>query len=232
MKKISFLIFLLFASTAALFAQDTLTVYYDNNWKEITDKDAAVFYRKAYADSNNIWVTRDYYSSGQIQMTGSYKNKKMQEKQGHFTYYHENGNKLSEGNYVNDDRDGSWTTWTDDGLKKSEGSFKEDENIGVWNYYYQTGQLESTETFVNEDSSTYVRYYKNGAVCAKGCTSYGMPSGTWTYWNLAGEISFVGNYLFGQRTGEWIKYFGKTEMKVIYNFGEIEGKEFGGILRN
>jgi len=38
--------------------------------------------------------------------------------------YHANGNKKSEGNYVNGLKEGKWTEWHENGLKASEGNFK------------------------------------------------------------------------------------------------------------
>ncbi len=87
-------------------AQDTITVYYNNKWTEIEDKNKATFYRKAFLDSNKVWIAHDYYMSNKIQMVGSFKSKKCKVKDGHFVYYYENGRKSSEGNYVKNKNEG------------------------------------------------------------------------------------------------------------------------------
>ena len=110
MKRISVcLLFSWFLSNSPL-AQDTLTFYYDKNWKEIPEKNAAVFYRKAFVDDNNTWSVLDYYISDKIQMTGTFKSKSLL-KQGHFVYYYENGIKKSEGNYLNNKAEEKWCYW-------------------------------------------------------------------------------------------------------------------------
>ena len=58
-----------------LYAQDTVTVYYDKDWKEIQEKEHASYYRKAFVE-NNIWKVNDYYMSYKLQMTGTYPSKK------------------------------------------------------------------------------------------------------------------------------------------------------------
>ena len=42
-------------------ASDTLTSYFDKDWKEVRSEAQAVYYRKAYELKNKRWKVEDYY---------------------------------------------------------------------------------------------------------------------------------------------------------------------------
>lgn len=280
MKNISvyFLFFYLVLNSAQ--AQDTIIVFYDEDWKEIKNEKEAIFHRKAFKDSNNVWVAYDYYNSNNIQMVGSFKSKKCRVKQGHFVYYHENGEKSSEGTYINDKNEGIWSYWYENKQKRSVGRFLNGKNNGNWNYYYENGHKKSEGNFVNnlhigewiyydedgikkttgsflanERDGEWLYYYKSGKLKDKefyskglinkaegyfdnGTKSYsgnfeqGKPNGNWTYWNSEGRITLSGDLKNGMKDGAWIRYFSKSEMKLYYNKGVLEGKQLGGIVKN
>jgi len=256
MNKILFsLLFICIASTS-LFAQDTITIYYNKDWLEISEKNEAVFYRKAFLDNNNVWTAHDFYISNKIQMTGTYKSKKLEVKHGHFIYYYENGKKSSEGNYVDDKSEGIWSVWYDNGQKKSEGAYNDnsaegiwqywyetgekksegkclnDRKAGVWSYWYESGELESTETYTRVGSFTYEAYHENGVMRCKGNIVNDQLEGLWTYWNSEGRIFLKGDFDDGLRNGEWIRSFRESSMKLMFKDGILQGKQLGGIERS
>ena len=62
------------------------------------------------------------------------------------TYWHENGQKESEGSLIDGKKDGKWTFW--DGCcfkvhKEKEGNYKDDKKDGKWTTWYKNGQIES-----------------------------------------------------------------------------------------
>ena len=61
-------------------------------------------------------------------------------KDGKLTTWHKNGQKRSEGDYVDDKAIGKWTYWYDDGQKKSQGEFKDDKKIGKWTCWDEAGK--------------------------------------------------------------------------------------------
>ena len=95
----------------ATVAQDTITKFYNQNWKEIKNLENASFYRKFFI-SNNIYVANDYYKNGSIQMIGNYANKKGTLREGYFKYFFENGNIKSEGNYLKNEQNGKWKNFS------------------------------------------------------------------------------------------------------------------------
>jgi len=256
MNKILVSLLLIFMASTALFAQDTITIYYNKNWLEIPDKKDAVFYRKAFPDSNHVWTANDFYTSNKIQMTGTYKSKRLDVKHGHFIYYFENGNKSSEGDYVDDKSEGIWTTWYENGQKKSEGAYNDDladgiwhywyetgekksegtcindKKMGVWNYWYESGELESTETYSRAGNCTYEEFHENGVMRCKGTVVNNQVDGLWTYWNSDGRVFLKGNFRDGLKNGEWVRPFREGEMKLYFKDGVLQGKQLGGIDRS
>jgi uncharacterized protein len=253
MKKNLIGLIILITASNILPAQDTLTFYFDSKWKEISNKDEAEFYRKAFL-VNDIWTVRDYYKSNKIQMTGTFKSKKLTIKNGHFVYYYENGQKQSEGDFVNDVEVGKWTSWFESGKLKSEstfpgnsksywkywyesgelksaGKFLFNNRDNVWNFWYKNGQLESIETFKNGFLTLEKYYYKNGQMNFTGRYLNGNRNGDWTFYDADGRIYYYGSYTNGNRDGNWIRFFKEGKMQVNYSRGEIVNKEFGGMVR-
>ncbi len=60
---------------------------------------------------------------------------------GHNVFYHENGNKSSEGNMVNGKPDGYWKTYHENGVLKSEGNRKNFLLDSTWSFYDENGKL-------------------------------------------------------------------------------------------
>jgi hypothetical protein len=75
MRKVKYILLLSILSTF-VYSQDTTIVYYNHEWEEIDNKEYASFYRKSFTDSSGAHAVYDYFISGKIQMTGTYKTKK------------------------------------------------------------------------------------------------------------------------------------------------------------
>lgn len=234
--------------------QDTLTFYFDDQWNEIQNKEEAVYYRKAF-QVQEIWTVRDYFVSDTLQMTGTFKSKKLTVREGHFVYYYENGKKQSEGDYINDKHSGPWTYWYENGQKKSEGNctagnlegiwtyyfesgekksegkFIRNNRDGTWNFWYKSGKPEAVETYKVGFVTSSKLYYKNGNLNSEGEYLNGQKHGTWIFYNVDGRVYFSGKYVLGTRKGTWVRSFPDDQMTVNYEMGVVKDKEIGGIVR-
>ena len=56
------------------------------------------------------------------------------------TQFWKNGNKQSEGSYVDSLMTGKWIFWYDNGNKWSEGEYKKGKKIGKWQIWYDDGK--------------------------------------------------------------------------------------------
>lgn len=226
----SYCLFLLLVSNIT-YSQDTIRIYFDKNWNEITDKTEAVFYRKAFPGNNKMWVVNDYFISDNIQMTGSYKSGKLKIQQGLSSYYYENGHKSSEGLFAKDKKTGEWTYWFENGQKKTAGEFIADKKEGEWQYWSETGFVDTKEFFIKGVITSAAGFYENGQTRYSGEYTNGKKQGEWTSWNANGRIIFQGSYSYGLKQGEWIRYFSDGSMRLFYDNGVLEGNPLGGIVR-
>jgi antitoxin component YwqK of YwqJK toxin-antitoxin module len=79
-------------------------------------------YHKKTRDGIELVKGETYYSSGQKESEGTYKNGK---KDGKWTRWHRNGQKYSETTFKDGKYDGKYTTWYENGQKREEGTFKD-----------------------------------------------------------------------------------------------------------
>jgi len=79
-----------------------------------------------------------YYTNGQIEMTGAYKEG---ERDGYWIYYYENGNVWSEGSYKKGKNEGKRLTYFENGKLRYEAYYKDNERVGIWKFYDQAGNL-------------------------------------------------------------------------------------------
>jgi len=149
MKRIFILVFASY-HFALSFCQDSIYIYYNSNWQEVKPVDTFSYYRKLNK-SDNLWFVRDYYSNGDIQMTGSFKNKSCTKKEGDFKYYYFSGLTKSEGKFSNNKKVGHWINYYENGNKDVESDFFYDKYDGQRKWYFENGQLAAEETYKNNE---------------------------------------------------------------------------------
>jgi protein TonB len=149
------------------------TMYFNQNWEQSTEQDAH-YYRIVFTDTaagSFRFLVKDYYLSGQIQMTGTYKSIRPDNKDGHFIYYYDNGQQQRDcyyrentltgtlrewypsgqqknvQQYKNGLLDGSYKTWREDGSLKMEARYVKGEKNGNFKTYYENGQLTRNDLY-------------------------------------------------------------------------------------
>jgi Uncharacterized protein conserved in bacteria len=94
----------------------------------------------------------------------------MGKKEGNWTQWYDNGQKIYEGNYKDLDKwgdpqlDGLYTGWYDNGEKRSYGTYKVGEKDGKWTYWYNNGQKMDEEIYKNGELITEKKWNKDGSV--------------------------------------------------------------------
>jgi len=205
MKKLLF-VGLMLMCVNELMAQtnDTITIYYDAEWKKIDSKEGASFYGKVFKGGDGLWEARDYYLDGVLQMKGTYLDELRTKKQGAFEYYHENEQLSARGVYEDGEKEGLWTYWYENGQLKSKGSNIKGNANGVWIYWDETGELKS-----------------------KGSSIKGDENGVWTYWYEDGKIRRESNFKGGKFDGELRTYWenGTLKRHDVYESGKLKKGE-------
>jgi hypothetical protein len=87
----------------------------------------------------------------------------------------DNGQKKSEGNYLDGKMTDKWIEWHDNGQKKSEGNYLNDKKTGKWIELHDNGQKESEGNY-HDGKKYWEENYQNGI-----CVSYGPPSESLLY---------------------------------------------------
>ncbi|MCE1198028.1 MAG: hypothetical protein LWW85_03575 [Marinilabiliales bacterium] len=258
MKRFIFCFGVLWMLHLSLQAQDTLTVYYDKDWKVISDRSIASFYRKASKNHDKTWTVNDYFISGKLQMSGQFKSKKFDDKFGRFVYYFENGQKKSAGEFVKNKEEGEWKSWHENGQLLGQGMMTKGHENGEWNFWYDTGEKSSNGQYVNGlKEGDWSVYYKNGKLkevsrFTKGhmetCNGYseiGQKDFTgvakpktdlevWSYWNTDGKMFYQGCYKGKYKVGRWVRYTenGDSLIYLYDNNGKLLNSIPGRIAKN
>lgn len=144
-------------------------VFYDKDWKEISDEDPAVYYRIGRQDSLDRWQgpIRDHFKNGDIQMKGSYQNSL---RHGVFIYYTDRGTYTSAGRYDKGRSVGKWEFFHWNGKLKSE-SFHGDR------FFTKTILDSLGNEQVSNGNGEYKEWYPNGAIAEEGTYSGGSLTG-------------------------------------------------------
>jgi len=163
------------------YGQDTITTYFNGDWG-ICSKKYASYYRKSYPDSSGMWIVKDYYKGGQLQMLGKYSDKRLRKQQGPAVFYHFNGKVSMLGQYLNNKRVGLWKKYYLDGSIASMGKMADDDNDSIWTYYNLDGTVFNTMNFINGLPDGESRwYYKSGKLSELAVYKKGLVANKISY---------------------------------------------------
>ncbi len=115
-----------FLSVAA-FGQERVD-YLDPQLNLVKDSLTSKFIRKVSSVNDSVHNVTINYRTGELMMTGSYKDKGLQLENGDFKYFYANGVVESEGKYRNGYKVGTWKRWSYDGSTKPDRLYA-DENF-------------------------------------------------------------------------------------------------------
>jgi TonB family protein len=135
--------------------------YFNKDWKEVQEKDKAFFYRTVEDQPDGLYLVKNYYMSGQLQMQPVickvYAPKL--EWEGNTIFYYENGKVKEEGFFINENRQGLHTFWHENGVKQKL-SWHGDKTIKFHQYWSMNGEEllnkgNGTIEETRDDGSTY-----------------------------------------------------------------------------
>ena len=125
------------------------------------------------------------------------------QRQGSWTFWHPNGQKMKAFSYVDGKLDGSFSKWQEDGMLFTQLGYSEGKLDGEWvEHYHPYGNLKEK------------RNYKNG-----------KPIGIWEKWLPSGLKTEKCFYSDGLKSGIYIRWHenGQMAKKAIYKNGELNG---------
>jgi hypothetical protein len=104
-------------------------------------------------------------------------------RQGTTLLFHNNGQKASQGEFVNDNKEGPWTSWYDNGDVSSQGAYAGGKETGHWTRNHEGGQRQGEGEMKN-----------------------GLEHGAWVYWSVDGRARTEGGWIMGAEEGVWVEY--------------------------
>lgn len=140
------------------------TMYFDSNWEQASKEDAH-YYRFVSIDTSGDFrfLVEDFYPDGQVQMTGTYKSIRPDNKDGHFIYRYENGKKQMECTYKNNYLHGTLREWYVSGQQESYQEFKNGILNGDFKSWDEEGRPKLKARYQNgEKHGNFRSFYPNG----------------------------------------------------------------------
>lgn len=98
---------LCFLQFSYISAQIQDTIYLDTNW-EVSTYQKASYFRFINKEKGRGYHVKDFHMGGQLQMEGTYKDKKLKKKEGNFTWYFKNGNIDRKGAFLKNKKTVPW----------------------------------------------------------------------------------------------------------------------------
>ncbi|NNG27711.1 MAG: hypothetical protein HKM87_09305 [Ignavibacteriaceae bacterium] len=166
---------------------------------------------------------------------------------GHEVIRYESGQKLAEGDFVNNKENGKWTVWHENGEISSIGYYINGFQDSVWQWFNESGQLVQIGNYAKGLAhGLWMDYTDDGSLIDSGYYADGRMDGSWTYWfengNLAstayykknlqhgiqtdyyenGQIISVGRWDGGKMIGDWKTYYstGQKALEIEYTADE------------
>ncbi len=123
----SFVLAIALISSSFAFSQSQTNLL-DAQLNVVADSSIAKFIRQILPESDSVFKVQINYKSGELMMTGEYKDPTLKVENGDFKYYYANGNVESEGKYKNGNKVGVWKRWSYDGTPRPDRQYA-DENF-------------------------------------------------------------------------------------------------------
>lgn len=177
-------------------------------------------YRNGIIESDPIEITSfevrtDYYSNGNVKISGSYLNDLAEGVRREYTI----DGKISDGYLMHQGviighgiidesgkKQGKWIHYYDNGSIESEGSYVDNVKRGLWTFYFENGNIEETGSFdaLGQYNGDWKWYYKDGSIRIVEFYFEGEQEGKYSEYDVDGTILLEGTYVNGIREGEWI----------------------------
>jgi uncharacterized protein len=123
------------------------------------------------------------------------------------TFYQANGNKLSEGVYLDGLRDGEWKYYDVDGYLSSTENYSKGNLEGKYTSYHPSGKIKTEYSYQNDQlEGIYKAYYLNGTLERQGYYAGGEEQGYWYYYHEDGARAETRYYLNGEQNGKQVTF--------------------------
>lgn len=147
--------------TLVLFAarsQDSIPCYF-NELLQPVDKRKAV-YTGQMVETAAGWLASASYPDGKPLLKGTFRDKKLQVKNGAYTLYFPNGVKRFNVLFDDNALDGTYQSWHESGSPADSGLMKANVKSGLWKTWYTNGNLESEGAYLEGVTDGTWKWYR------------------------------------------------------------------------
>jgi antitoxin component YwqK of YwqJK toxin-antitoxin module len=191
-----------------LHAQDSTNFFLDSELK-ITPNIQDASFSGAMVKQQGQWAASVYYGNQNLAFTGVYNDKKLQTKNGFFTFYYAGtGRIMTSSNFEYNVPNGVCQSWYENGKQKDSGRKFYGRYIGQWSFWHDNGQLISRAKYADSLSiPPSIKYYAK------------------TERPKIIEEYLENNYVIDYKIGLWQTYFnnGKIKDSVFWETGYRTG---------
>lgn len=155
---------------------------------------------------------KEYWEDKSLKGMGPKKNG---QKNGRWTLYHQStGEKLGEGDYLDDKQTGPWLFFHKNGQVSAKGDFIEEQKTGEWQWFYDTGEMMSKANYVIKEVDAGILKMKVGGIEGKKISYF-----------KSGKVWKEEDHRDGLKNGRSQEYFENGSPKEIAMF---EKNEYNG----
>ncbi|WP_346883744.1 hypothetical protein [uncultured Algibacter sp.] len=166
MAKNIILLFFLFTIHQTVYSQEKDTLCYTINWSKTTKAFATYFRPLPLIKKDSLFLIKDYFIDGQLQMQGLSSSNTKDIFEGLVTWYYKNGNKKTERHYKKGKQDGRIKGFFEDGTLKSDGQVKN--NVFTSGTFIYTCNCPFKVTkYKNQSITERLSYYKDTKTVAE-----------------------------------------------------------------
>ena len=176
----------LFAFTAFAQAGEITKLFVDYDEKPTNSKHSALYIETYKTTSTDVyWVRKMYYADtteGTIASVGKSRDAQGQIKEGSFVYYHKNGLKESEGEFVNNLKEGEWKDCNKAGNLSGLRHFKQGKMVGRNISWHDNKNINDSTLLDENGNGKSFTFYEDGAKDGEGSYTSSYKSGAWSYY--------------------------------------------------
>lgn len=146
---------------------------------------------------------------------------------GTWTWFHDSGERLCEGDYVDGKQQGPETTWYATGEVEAQGDYLDDERHGTWLWTFPTGERKGLNTYDRgKKDGPYEWWHTPQQRHSLGTYRNDKHFGSWTWWREDGGIDTLRGYTDeGRKHGLEETYYDNGKLKTRYTWerGQLVG---------
>lgn len=142
-----------------------------------------------------------------------------------FTY--ENGQTMSEGEYVDGKLDGPWTYYQENGAVASNVMYKNGLEQGEAIYFNNDGIIVSKMNYLKGlRNGLEVNYYENGILYDSSYYDHSRLNGPYASYHVNGNLMSKGQFEKNNQVGNWLSYYenGNLQSTLNYDQGVLSGE--------